>query len=66
MTNKKESIDEIPEEFWNELRELKDKGFAIVMFTPEELNGVSSKRLEDRLIELGNEVIEDLGYDEID
>jgi len=38
--------------------QIRHKGFAVVIFTEEELNGASHKHVEDRLIELGWEVIE--------
>jgi hypothetical protein len=39
---------------------LKDMGYAVVLFSPEELEGAESDRVEDRLIELGWDVIYDL------
>lgn len=42
------------------IQELKDEGFAVVLFNPEELEGADPDRIEDRLIELGWEVIFDL------
>jgi hypothetical protein len=39
---------------------LRDEGYAIIVWTPEELNGVSSVRVEDRSTELGWEIIDDL------
>jgi hypothetical protein len=39
---------------------LKDMGYAVVLFTPEELEGAEADRVEDRLIELGWDVIYDL------
>lgn len=33
--------------------ELRDAGFAVVIFTTDELRGASVGRVEDRLIELG-------------
>ena len=42
------------------IQELKDEGYAIVLFNPEELEGAEADRVEDRLIELGWEVIFDL------
>ena len=41
---------------------LKRMGYAVVAFAPEELKGVNPDRVEDRLIELGNEVINDLEW----
>ena len=39
---------------------LKNKGYAVVLFEPEELEGASPDRVEDRLIELGWDIISDL------
>ena len=40
--------------------ELRAEGSAVVIFSPHELGGVSPRVLENRLVELGNEVIFDL------
>jgi hypothetical protein len=40
------------------LRELRNMGFAVVVFNPDELDGVSPDGVEDRLIEYGWDVIE--------
>jgi len=40
------------------LQELRESGHAIIISTPEELDGVCAGKVEDRLVELGNEVIE--------
>lgn len=42
------------------IAELRDKGFAVVIFTPDELGCVSRDRLESRLVADGNEHIEDI------
>jgi hypothetical protein len=39
---------------------LKDMGYAVVVFSPEELDGAEADRIEDRLIELGWDIISDL------
>ena len=41
-------------------RELEAMGCAVVVFTPEELRGANPYHVQDRLIELGWEVIEDI------
>jgi len=43
------------------INKIRNKGFAVVVFTEEELNGASQEHVEDRLVELGWEVIECLG-----
>lgn len=44
-------------------RELEAMGCAVVIFTEEELCGVPPKYVEDRLVELGFEVIDTLAKD---
>lgn len=46
------------------LQGLKNKGYAIVVITPEELKSVSPDKVEDRLIETSWEVIEWLTNEE--
>jgi hypothetical protein len=41
---------------------LRAKGYAVIVWTPEELAGASRNRVEDRLVELGWEVIADLKW----
>ena len=42
------------------IRAIRDRGFAVVIFTEEELQGAEQERVEDRLVELGWDVINDL------
>ena len=42
------------------LRQLRKMGYAVVAFTPEELRGANSDHVEDRLIEIGWDVIDNL------
>ena len=44
-------------------RELEAMGCAVVVFTPEELRGANPYHVQDRLIELGWEVIGDIAED---
>ena len=51
------------------IEELRSRGFAVIIWTPEELAGASRKHVEDRSVELGWQVIEDLkdiGPDSVD
>ena len=41
-------------------------GYAVICFTPEELRGANPDHVEDRLVELGWDVINDLATDEND
>lgn len=42
------------------LRGLRVRGYAVVVFNPEELRGASQEHVEERMIELGWDVIESL------
>jgi hypothetical protein len=39
---------------------LRHRGFAVIIWTPEELDGATPSKVEDRSIELGWDVIADL------
>lgn len=40
---------------------LREEGYAIAIWTPAELGSADAGSVESRVVELGNEVIEDLG-----
>jgi len=42
------------------IQQLREEGYAIILWTPEELEGVAPKHVEDRSVELGWEIIETL------
>lgn len=50
------------EEVLKHVRVLEEMGCAVVVFTPEELKDVDPDKVQDRLIELGNEVINDMAW----
>ena len=39
------------------INELRDAGYAVVIFTPEELNGADPERVEDNLVSTGWDII---------
>lgn len=43
------------------LRELRHAGYAVIVWSPQELGEANPRRVEDRSIELGWEIIYDLG-----
>ena len=51
---------ELSEKDWESLSLFANKGYAIVLITPEELNGASPEKVENRLIELSWDIINDL------
>lgn len=61
-------IDGYRAEFFDQLQQvraeaiasLREQGGAVVVFNADELNGASARDVESRLVELGNEVIEEL------
>lgn len=48
------------------LAELRHAGYAVITWTPEELRDANPRRVEDRSIELGWEIINDLASDSYD
>ena len=42
------------------INELRDEGYLVCIWTPEELADCNTHHVENRIIELGNEVIVDL------
>jgi hypothetical protein len=42
------------------IRNLRSRGFAVIIWTPEELNGANPKYVQDGSIELGWEIINEL------
>ena len=48
------------------ITKLRQQGFAVVLFNPEELEGASPDNVEDRLIELGWDVISVLRTENIE
>ena len=45
------------EDQWHVIRELRHEGYAVCIFTPEELGNADSSRVEDAMCEKGNEII---------
>ena len=56
----KTRVREMTEEQKKAIKELRHAGYAVIVWTPEELGEADAKRVQDRSIELGHEVIEDL------
>ena len=52
-----ENDERLTQEERDALMTLRDRGFAVAVFTPDELNGVEAKRVEERMIETGWDVI---------
>ena len=46
-----------------QIREIRSLGYAVTIFTPEELRGVDPRNVEEILVERGNDAIADL-YEE--
>lgn len=44
----------------NIITELREQGFAVVLFNPSELKGVDPDLIENELVHLGNDMIHDL------
>jgi hypothetical protein len=46
------------------IKNLRDKGYAVVIFCEEELRGANAGHVEDRLVELGWDVIDSMATEE--
>jgi hypothetical protein len=53
-------VDDLNEEELEMIRNLRDRGFAIAVFTPEELGEVDPMRFEDAMVDAGWDAIEAL------
>lgn len=51
---------EVPKATRDAIAEMRSHGYALVMFSPEEVGNADRVAVESRLVELGNEVIDDL------
>jgi hypothetical protein len=51
---------EITQEDWAVVKKFRDNGYAIVIFNKDELLGAPREDVEDRLVELGWDVIDTL------
>jgi hypothetical protein len=47
-------------EFMNAIAQLRQEGYAVIVWTPDELGTASARRVEDRSVELGWDVIDAL------
>ena len=47
-------------EQWDTVVQLRNEGYVVIIWTPEELGNASYNLVENRIIELGGEVIKDL------
>lgn len=47
-------------EWMDLLRQMRAAGHAVIVWTPEELENANPRKVEERSIELGHEIIEEL------
>jgi hypothetical protein len=52
------------EEHMKAVQELRDLGYAVCIFNPEELNGAKPHKVEDELVSAGWDIIDNLATDE--
>lgn len=55
---------EMTDEAMKAIRELRDLGYAVCIFTPEELNGAKPHKVEDELVSAGWDIIDNLATEE--
>ena len=53
------------DDFPDSVQELRRRGYSVLIWTPEELEGASPTKVADRLCELGWDVISDLKPEEV-
>ena len=51
---------EVTNDDWAVIRKFRDAGYALTIFSPEELRGAPAGDFEDRMVELSWEVIDSL------
>ena len=47
-------------EDWDVIKKFREAGYALTIFSPAELRGASTRDFEDRMVELGWEVVDSL------
>lgn len=47
-------------EDWDVIKKFREAGYALTIFSPEELRGASTRDFENRMVELGWEVVDSL------
>ena len=52
--------EEMTKEDWEVIRKFREAGYALTIFSPEELRGASTRDFENRMVELGWEVVDSL------
>ena len=45
---------------WDVIKKFREAGYALTIFSPEELRGASTSDFENRMVELGWEVVDSL------
>jgi hypothetical protein len=55
---------EMTDEAMKAIRELRDLGYAVCIFNPEELNGAKPHKVEDELVSAGWDIIDNLATEE--
>ena len=51
---------EVTNDDWAVIRKFRDAGYALTIFSPEELRGAPADDFENRMVELGWEVVDSL------
>ena len=52
--------EEMSKEDWAVIRKFREAGYALTIFSPQELRGASTRDFENRMVELGWEVVDSL------
>ena len=52
--------EEMSKEDWAVIKKFREAGYALTIFSPQELRGASTRDFENRMVELGWEVVDSL------
>ena len=52
--------EEMTKKDWAVIKKFREAGYALTIFSPEELRGASTRDFENRMVELGWEVVDSL------
>lgn len=55
--------EEMSKEDWAVIKKFREAGYALTIFSPQELRGASTRDFENRMVELGWEVVDSLAHE---
>ena len=55
--------EEMSQEDWAVIKKFREAGYALTIFSPQELRGALTRDFENRMVELGWEVVDSLAHE---